>query len=170
MNRFYLLIPLVLLALFGAAYAQHRQQREAELVARSTAASAAKAAAQEQQADAERKAREAADQRSAARQREAQQKEEAERVRRESETAQIEADTQAHLGQARQLRVELAAVERQLAAARSANAAETAQVLALAREVELARIAKRNAELELQRTTAILARCAAQSGLGRDQR
>ena len=161
MNRFYLIIPLVLLAVFGGVYWQHSQQRATELMVRTAAVATEKKAAQEQQAAAELKAREAAAQRTAARLAEEQIKQTIERTQWAAETARIAADTAAHLAQSAQLRTDVAKFEGQLKAAREANAAGAAQALELAREVELARIAKRNAELEVQRITAMLARLAA---------
>lgn len=168
MNRFYLIIPLVLLSLFGCVYWQHSQQRATELMARTAAASTAKKTAQAEQVVAEGKAREAAAQRTAARLTEEQTKQTTERAQWAAETARIATDTDAYLAQSAQLRSDLAKIEGLVRAAREATAVSSAQALELAREVELARIAKRNAELELQRTTAILARRAAQSGLVRE--
>ena len=165
MNRFYLIIPLVLLAVFGGVYWQYSQQRATEDLVRAAMACAAKVAAQAQQDAVQRRALEEANQRTTVRLAEVQKKQEEQHARWAADTAQILAETARYRAQSDQLREELVTVEKQLNDARKTNAADSVQALALAREVELARIAKRNAELEVQRTTEILARRAAQTSL-----
>ena len=56
MNRFYLIIPIVFLTLFGGVYWYHIQQSDADTQARAAAVAAAESAAKAQQSAAEAKA------------------------------------------------------------------------------------------------------------------
>jgi hypothetical protein len=163
MYRFYLLTTIVLLALFGGAYWRHCQQSDADAHARAAAVAASEMALKAQQSTAACKARDEWASRAASRAEEDQKKQEVLRGQWAADTARIAADTMGYQTQVTRLRGELAAVEQQLGEVRSARAAAAAQGFELAREVEVLRIAKRNAELEVQRTTEILVRRAAQS-------
>lgn len=165
MNRFYLIIPLVLLALFGGVYWRHSQQRDADAQARAAAFAAAESAAKAQQSTTEGKARAEVAARAAARVEAELKKQELLTAQWTAETARIAAETEGCQKQATLLRAELAGVEQQLSTVRHARMDAAGQGLELAREVELLRIAKRNAELEVQRTTEILVRRATQSSL-----
>ncbi len=165
MNRFYLILPLVCLTLFGGAYWHHRQQSDADAQARAAAVAVAEAAAKAQQSAAEGKARAEVAARAAARAEAERRKQELLQEQWSAETARIAAETEGYQKQATILRAELAGVEQQLSAVRNARVEAAAKDLELAREVELLRIAKRNAELEVQRTTEILVRRATQSSL-----
>ena len=167
MNRFYLIIPVVLLALFGGLYWQHQVQRAAGAQVRAASAAAAQVAEQARKVAAERKARDEADQRIATRQAEEQKKLATARAQWSADSVRLATETAEAQAQVAQLRTELVTVEKQLNDARQARVAQATQAMELAREVELGRIAKRNAELEVQRTTEILARRAAQSSLVR---
>ncbi len=161
MNRFYLIVPVVLLALFGGVYWQHSSNAVSEARMKAAATAEAKLAEETRKADAERKAREDADKRAAARLAEEQKKEDDKRIKWEADNAQIAADAARYDAQAATFTKELTALEKQLAEIRATGQSLNRQNFELARDVELARIAKRNAELEIQRTTEILARTAA---------
>jgi hypothetical protein len=165
MNRFYLIIPLVFLTLFGGVYWYHSQQSDADAQARAAAVAAAESAAKAQQSAAEAKARAEVASRAAARVEAERKKQELLHEQWSAETARIAAETEGYQKQATLLRAELAGVEQQLSAVRHARIDAAAKGMELAREVELLRIAKRNAELEVQRTTEILVRRATQSSL-----
>jgi hypothetical protein len=165
MNRFYLIIPIVFLTLFGGVYWYHSQQSDADAHARAAAVAAAESAAKAQQSAAEAKARAEVAARAAARVEAERKKQELLHAQWSTETARIAAETEGYQQQATILRAELAGVEQQLSAVRHARIDAASKGLELAREVELLRIAKRNAELEVQRTTEILVRRATQSSL-----
>ena len=165
MIRFYLIIPLVLLTLFAGVYRHHRQQSDAEAQASAAAVAAAESAAKALQFAAEGKARAEVAARAAARAEAERQKQELLAAQWSAETVRIASETEGYQKQATLLRAELAGVEQQLSAVRQARIEAAGQGLELAREVELLRIAKRNAELEVQRTTEILVRRANQSRL-----
>lgn len=160
MNRFYLIIPVVLLALFGGVYWNHIGHSKAESRAKAAAAFEAKAAEEAKKAEAERKAREDAEKRSADRLAEEKKKEADKLAKWEADNAQIAADTERYETQVKTLAAEAAALEKQIADVRTAKQLQGKENFELAREIELARIAKRNAEMEIQRTTEMLARSA----------
>jgi phosphoenolpyruvate carboxylase len=163
MNRFYLFIPVVLLSLFGGAYWQYRIHSDAEAQSRMEAAAASEMAAKTRQSAFEDSAREESARRAADRIEQAQNKREAFSVQWSAESARIAAETEGYQAQIILLRTELAGIGQQLMEMRKSTALVTALNFELSREVELKRIAKRNAELEVQRTTEILARRAAQT-------
>jgi ribosome recycling factor len=161
MNRLYLLIPLVLLGLFAVPYGAHR--RETAAAAREQAAEADRrqqAAAAEQQAAA-LKARADADQRTSARLAAEQQAAAAKHAQGEAESQRIAVDTDSYRAAATKLTAEIADLQIQLHAARATRAGLNDEVFAAEKAVELARIDKRNAEMELQRLTAKVAEQAA---------
>ena len=165
MNRFYLILPLVFLTLFGGVYWRHSQQRDADAQARAAAVAAVESAAKAQQSATEGKARAEVAARASARVEAERKKQEFLDAQCSADTARIAAESEGYQKQVTNLRAELAEVEQQVSAVRHARIEAAGQGLELAREVELLRIAKRNAELEVQRTTEILVRRATQSSL-----
>lgn len=165
MNRFYLIIPVVLLALFGGIYWQHGNTAAAEAAVRSTETAKIKAEADAKKADAERLAREDAARRAAERVAEERKKEDDKRAKWAAEGKRIEEETARFDARAAELARELTRAEAELAAQRTATDRLNRENFELAREVELARIAKRTAELEIQRAVDVVAnRAATQAG------
>lgn len=160
MNRFYLIAPVVLLVLFGGLYWNHVRSADAEAQAKVAAAFEAQAAEDARKAEAERKAREDAEKRAAERLAEEQKREEAKAAKWAADSAQIAADKARYEEQTKALLAEAAALEKEIATVRGDRQTLKRDNFELAREIELARIAKRNAELEIQRTTEMLARSA----------
>jgi hypothetical protein len=156
MNRFYLIAPLVLAALFGGVYWQHSQRVAAHAVQQQTELARAREAADRQKSEAERKAREDADRRTAERLAEEQKRETEKRARQENENRVIAEDTQRHSEQLKRNLAELDALNAELVALRATKETQGAEAFELARSVELDRIKKRNAEWEIQRLTEIL--------------
>ncbi|RRJ96660.1 hypothetical protein Ga0100231_022970 [Opitutaceae bacterium TAV4] len=163
MNRYYLLVPIVLLLLFGGVFWRHNQTAAHEAAQRAAEIARADEAARMQKTDTEQKAREDAAQRAAAREAEERQKEEARRVKWEADTARIAADTARHAAQAAENARQIAALEKQLADLRVEKETRNREAFAAAHEVESLSIKRRNAELEIQRVTQIVARRAAAS-------
>lgn len=167
MNRLYLLVPVILLAVFGGVYWQHTTASESDRVAKAQAAAALKDAELARKAEAERKARADAEKRTAERLAEEAKRDAEKRARTEEENRRIAADTATYRAQSATLATETAALEKQLAGLRARREKLNTDAFALAKEVELARIAKRNAELEIQRLTDMIARQAANTTLAR---
>lgn len=163
MRRFYFIVPVIGLGLFGGAYWQFSERSAEAARVRAGELAATRANEQARLAAAEEKAKTEADQRTLTRVAEEAKKQAAKQVQWEADSAQIATETVRYQAQIEALKSEVAEVERQLADARKTKVREATRAFELAREVELARIAKRNAELELQRTTEILARRAGQT-------
>jgi len=163
MKKLHIILPTLLIAVFAVFY---YKDREAAAL-RDTAAAEQRAAAeraeqQKKDADAKR-AREDAERR--AREREAeQQRKDAEKLakfQRDLDTLRAERERLDATGADR--KKELAALEQKLAALRAQNAAARDTLFNTQKTNESLSISRRNAELELQRLTAILARRAATS-------
>lgn len=167
MNRPYLLVPVILLALFGGVYWQHTRTAAHETAVKAAAVAAAKEADAAKKAEAERKARADAEKRTAERLAEEARRDAEKRARTEEENLRIAADTAAYRTQIATLATETSTLEKQLAELRARREKLNTDAFALAKEVELARIAKRNAELEIQRLTDMVARQAANTTLAR---
>jgi hypothetical protein len=165
MNRFYLIVPVVLLALFGGVYWQHNRSAAADARQKAAAVALAKEADESKKQAAEAKAREDAAQRTAARLADEQKKEQEKQDRWEAEGLRIAEDTARDTGKAASLAGSVAEREKELAALRSARDTVNHEAFELARQVELARIQKRNAELEVQRLTEMIARKVANTSL-----
>jgi hypothetical protein len=167
MNRLYLIVPVVLLVLFGAVYWQHSQSSAREAAQKAAATAEARQLEDAKKAEAERQAREDAEKRAATRRAEEEKKEAEKRARYEEESVRIAADTARFTARVKELSSEFAALEKRLAELRNRREALNRDGFTLAREVELARIAKRNAELEIQRLTEMVARQAGNTRLAR---
>ena len=167
MNRLYLLVPVILLALFGGIYWQHTRTAAHEAAAKAAEVAAANSADAAKKAEAERKAREDAAKRTAERLAEEAKRDAEKRARHEEENRRLAADTATYRAQIATLTVESTGLEKQLADLRARREKLNTDAFALAKEVELARIAKRNAELEIQRLTDMVARQAANTTLAK---
>lgn len=167
MNRFYLIVPIVLAAIFGGIYWQHTQSAASHAAAKQAEVARAKEDADRQKAESERKAREDADKRAADRMAEEQKKEADKRAKWENEGRIIAEDTQRYSDQLAAHEKELKALSAELAALRETKEKQSAEAFEFARAVELDRIKKRNAELEIQRLTEILVNRATGSSLAR---
>lgn len=165
MNRSYLLVPVILLALFGGLYWQHSRTADADARAKADATAQAKAIEDAKKAETERKAREDADRRAAARLAEEQKKEAEKNAKWDAESARIAEDTARFSAQAATLTQEQTALEKTLADTRAQREKLAKENFEAARAIELARIARRNAELEVQRMTEMVARKAGETSL-----
>lgn len=167
MNRLYLIIPALLLALFGGVYWQHARTAASQADEKAAAVAAAQVAELAKKAEAEAKARADAETRSALRLAEEQKRDAEKRARYEEESRVIAADTTRYTALVSTRTAEFTALEKQLADLRARRAALNTETFSLARTVELARISQRNAELEIQRLTEMVARQAANTSLTR---
>lgn len=158
MNKFYIIVPVVLLAVFGGVYWQHSGQaaRHAEQQAAEVAHVEQEAAAKKQAA--ERQAREDAERRSAERLVEERKREEARQAAWEADNRKLAEDTTRYTEQAAKNRTEAERLAAEVKSLEAEHEKQEAAVFAQTEAVELARIAKRNAELEIQRLVEIVAR------------
>lgn len=158
MNKLYITVPVILTLLFGGVYYQHTVQAAkdaaaAEVIAQQTAqAEAAK------KAEAERQAREDADKRSAERIAEEKRKEEEKAAKWAAQSAEIAAATATYTAQAAKNVADAKQLEAKLAALRVEKDTLGQSAFDYDQQVETARIAKRNAELEIQRLVEMVAR------------
>lgn len=157
MNRFYLIVPIVLLGLFGGIYWQHSRTAATEAAAKATETERIKADELAKKAEAERAARDEATRRAAAREAEEKQKEDEKRARWAADGKRIEEETAGFAARVAELTEQIHHTETKLAEVRASKDALDRENFEIAREVELARIAKRNAELGIQRAVAVVA-------------
>ncbi|MDF3058729.1 MAG: hypothetical protein K0R17_2944 [Rariglobus sp.] len=163
MNRFYLIVPIVLLGLFGGIYWQHSRTAATEAAGRAAETDRIKAAELAKKTEAERVAREDAARRAAEREAEELKKEEEKRARWAAEGKRIEEETARFAARIAELAAQTTQTESELATLRADRERLDRENFELAREVELARIAKRTAELEIQRAVDVVAQRAALS-------
>lgn len=161
MNRLYLTIPVILVVIFGGIYWQHSRTTAAHAAEKAAAVTVAQQIEAGKKAEAERLARADADKRAAERLAEEQKKAAEKKARYEEDGRLLVADTARYTAKVTALTAELAAQEKHLVELRARRAALNTETFTLAKDVELARIAKRNAELEIQRLTEMVARQAA---------
>ncbi len=158
MNKFYLIIPAVLTILFCGIYYNHSRgaaEREAAATLAAEQAAAEEAAKKEEAA---RQAREDAEKRAAEREAEEKRKEEERRAKYEAAGQVIADDTAAYLAQAKKNTAELKTLEAFLVALRAEKDKAIQAAFDFDLEIEKARIAKRTAELEIQRLVEMTAR------------
>jgi flagellar motor protein MotB len=161
MNRFYLVAPLLLLAIFWTVFWQNNKAAETKAAQIAAGRAIVEKAERQQKEEAERKAREDAGKRAAAREAEEQKKEEERRLKWEADLARIAAETAQYQAQLDAASRELAGLETQLAALRSDLERRNRETFDAARATELLAIKKRNTELEIQRLVQIVATRAA---------
>lgn len=161
----YFIAPVIMLVIFTFFYFAHADEvAKLEVIRKEKAELAAQAEA-ERKAQIEEEARIDAEERAAERLAKAAQKE-ADRIAKwEKETAEIKQETAAHKAEADKHAAKIAALEIELDSLRKATAKANAEELALAKRVEDARIAKRTAELEIQRKTEMMIRTAERSAV-----
>jgi predicted ribosome quality control (RQC) complex YloA/Tae2 family protein len=163
MNRLYLIFPIILLGLFGGIYWQHSQVAATEAATRASEMERLKNEELARKATAERTAREESTRRAATREAEELKKEEEKRIRWEADEQRIKEETAQFSKRGAELMSEIERVEKELAGVRVTKDRVDRENFEIAREVELARIAKRNAELEIQRAVEVVAQRAAHS-------
>jgi hypothetical protein len=165
MNRLYLIVPVLLLAIFGGLYWQHSVHAEAEAKAKAAVVAEAKAAEETKKAEAERLAREDAERRTAARVAEEQKKEAEKHAKWEADGARIAEETTRFTTRSAEIAAEITALEAKINQVLADKDKVSRANFDEARAIELARIAKRNAEMEIQRMTEMVARKAGQTSL-----
>lgn len=158
MNKLYIIVPVVLTFLFGGVYYQHTVQAAAEAAEAAIVAQKTAEVEAAKKAEAERQAREDADKRAAERIAEEKRKEAEKAAKWAAQSEEIAADTATYTAQAAKNLAEANTLETKLAALRAEKDKLSQSAFDFDKEVETARIAKRNAELEIQRLVEMVAR------------
>lgn len=151
MKRFYIIVPVLLLATFGGFYWNY--SRNADVIAEQKAAAAAREEMEEaaKKEAVARKAREDAEKRAAERDAAELAKEAERKAAWEADNEKIAADTDRYRQQLTENREEVERLEAELAARQDQLDKAKADAFSLRREIELRKISRRNAELEQQR-------------------
>jgi hypothetical protein len=157
MNKYYLIVPCALLLGFVGFEQRAEKSIEQKEVAWRAATAATNAAQEERRLIARREAE--ADAR-----RHAAEREQQDRARADKKLGDyanllrsLAEETDRQVAETEKLTRETAALERQLAELRTKRETSGAEAFALARHVEQDRVARRTAEIELQRTTKMVA-------------
>ncbi|MCX6936497.1 MAG: hypothetical protein NTU80_01150 [Verrucomicrobia bacterium] len=158
MNKLYLIAPILLTLAFSGLYTLHTKEAgaKAEKVRIEAARVVAETEAKKQAA--EKQAKEDSDRRTAERIAEEKRKEEEKRTKWETAGKAIADDTTAFLAQAVKNEAEIKALEAKLASLRADKDKATQAAFDFEIEIEKARVAKRTAELEIQRLVEMVAR------------
>ncbi len=157
MNKYYLIVPSALLAVFLVFERSFNRERTAAETIRAAEVATAKAAEEIRLAELREKTADEARSRTA--QREMEERDRAEKKRRDAEGAllAIESEATKHAAEAARLARETEALDRQLTDLRAQKQRAHEAAFALERQVEQGRIDRRNADLEIQRTTKMVA-------------
>lgn len=164
MNKFYVITPLVLCALFGVYYFQFAQEQQIKEAQKKKEVATKVAEEKRKKDEIEAKARADADERTRKREEEQAKKEADRRAKWEGQGQEIADATKKYTAQAEASAKQAADLEAQLTALRKQKEASGRESFELMKKVELARIDKRNAELEIQRLHAMVAKRATESG------
>lgn len=151
MNKFYIIVPVVLLGVFLFFYNGALKEMAAKEVAKQEEAAKVKKAEDERRAEIEKKAAEDAKRRQAEREAEDRAKEQKKIKEYEDAMRQLKDEADKYLAEADKNQKDANALELQLNDLRSLKEKTNRETFELAKQVELAKIARRNAELEIQR-------------------
>ena len=163
----YLIIPAILLGLFLFIYFPHVEKTHAKERAKKEEVAKKKADDEEKKKAAEAKAREDAKKRQDERDAEERKKEEEKAAKQAADDKKVRDQTAEYTAKATAASAEVQKLEGELDRLRKEKDRLSRETFDLAKQVELARIARRNAELEIQRITDMLAKRAADSSLTR---
>lgn len=163
----YLIIPGILLTVFLVFYFSHQKEATAREEARSTALAKKIADEKALKEKAEQQAREDAAKKQAEREAEEKKKEDERRAKQAAADKQIRDETNQARAEADKAHKELQQLEIALDKLRKDKDRLTREAFDLAKQVELAKVARRNAELESQRMVEMISRRAADSSLVR---
>jgi len=163
----YFIVPVILAVIFSFFYFAYLDDAKQKDIERKAEIARVEQAEALKKAEIEEKARLDAERRAAERLA-AEQAKEAERIAKwEAEGKRIQDATDENIAEANALAKKISNLEIELNALRQSKAKTNAEVLEMIKQVERAMIDKRNAELEIQRMTEMIARRAADSSLSR---
>lgn len=163
----YLIFPSVLLAGFLVIYFSHKKQAEEKEARHIAEVAKKKTEDDEKKKAAEAKAREDAKKRADEREAEDRKKEEEKAAKQAADDKKVRDSTVEYTAKADTAAKQVAALEIELDRLRKEKDKTSRESFDMAKQVELARIARRNAELEIQRMTEMVARRASDSSLTR---
>jgi hypothetical protein len=163
----YLIFPGVLLAGFLVIYFSHKEKAEAKERAHVAEVAKRKAEDDEKKKVAEAKAREDAKKRQDERDAEEKKKEQEKAAKQAADDKKVKDQTAEYTAKADAAAKEVAQREIELDRLRKEKDKTSRETFDLAKQVELTRIARRNAELEIQRMTEMVTRRASESSLTR---
>ncbi|MDP1579289.1 MAG: hypothetical protein Q8M02_03360 [Candidatus Didemnitutus sp.] len=157
MNKFYLIVPFVLLGAFVFFYKGALQEMDARDQIKQQQLAAVQAAEDVRRAELERRASE--DARKRQEERDAQERAKEEKKLREYQDimTQLAKETDGFLADSDALQRDINALELQLSEMRALKETTNRETFQIAKEVELAKINRRNAELEIQRMVDMVA-------------
>ena len=161
----YIIFPSVMLAGFLVVYFSHKEKAEAKERAHIEQVAREKAEAEEKKRVAEAKAREDARKRQEERDAEERRKAEEKAAKQAADDKKVADQTAEYTAKANAAAKQVATLEQELDRLRKEKDQTSREAFDLAKQVELARIARRNAELEIQRMAEMVARRAAESSL-----
>jgi hypothetical protein len=162
-----IIFPSVMLAGFLVIYFTHKEEAEEKERAHIALVAKEKAEADEKKKIAEAKAREDARKRQDERDAEEKQKADEKAAKQAADDKKVRDQTAEYTAKADAAAKQAAALENELSRLRKEKDQTIRETFELAKQVELTRIARRNAELEIQRMTVMVARRAADSSLTR---
>lgn len=163
----YLIFPGIMLGAFLVFFFSYQKEAEARDKARVELVKKQEAEKAQKKADAERKAAIDAKERQKAREKEDADKEAAKLAKLAAADKEVKDATDKALAEGEKAAKEVAKLESDLDALRKSKDKINRDAFDLAKQVELAKVAKRNAEFEIQRTTEMISRRAADSSLTR---
>jgi hypothetical protein len=161
----YLALPLALTAGFVVVYLSHKDKAEQKERAHLAQVATEKAAADEKKRAAETKAREDARKRQEERDAEDRKKAEEKAARQAADDKKVQDSIAEYTAKGNAAAKQVASLEIELDRLRKEKDALSRASFDTAKQVELARVARRNAELEIQRMTAMVAQKATESAM-----
>lgn len=163
----YLIFPSVMLAGFLVIYFSHKKESEEKEARHIAQMAKEKSEAEEKKKAAEVKAREDAKKRADERDAEERKKEAEKAAKQAADDKKVRDATAEYTAKGQAAEKQVKALEAELDRLRKDKDKSNRETFDLAKQVELARIARRNAELEIQRMTEMIARRASDSSLTR---
>ena len=158
MNKSYLIVPIVLLAIFAVTYNSSLQEMHAREMANQAKATKIKIEEKRRKDEVELKATADAKRRQEERDAEDRKKQAKKQAEYDDAMKSLRDQTADYTTQAAKLSKEITDLESQIAQNRNAKENLARENLALAKTVDLMKINRRNAELEIQRTMEMVAK------------
>lgn len=163
----YLIFPGIMLAVFIGFYLSHVEKAAVKKAAVAAKVAQEKADAETKKKAAEAKAREDATKRQQERDAEEKKKADEKEAKQAADDKKVRDTTNEYLAKGAAAGQQVASLETELANIRKEKDKTQREAFDLAKEVELARIARRNAELEIQRMTEMVSKRAHESSMVR---
>ncbi len=168
MNKFYFILPVFLLIAFGVYYTQIAQpEMKAAALAEQKRVEQVAKAEEERRLEIERKAGEDARRIQAEREAKTRAQQEKARAEKEAQDRAIREETAKFENEAARLTQQIADLEREITALRDRREKTNQESFDLAKQVELAKIDRRTAEMDLQRMYEMVAQKVTESSLTR---